>query len=360
MSPAAVAFFVSPHGYGHAARAAAVAEALVRRRPGLRPELFTSVPRWFFEDSLTAPFGWHRALTDVGLAQRSAVEEDLGATADRLAAFYPFARSTVARLARRVLELGCAAVVADISPLGIEVARRAGLPAVLVESFTWDWLYRAYPRAEPRLEAPADGFAECFAAATLRLQTEPLCRRVAGAPRLPPISRRPRSGRAAVAAALDLDPSRPLVVLHMGGFGWSWSEGEPAGDLRGAQIVAIGGVESPRREGRVLTLPHRPPVRMRDLTAAADLVVAKLGYSTVAEADASGTALLHPARPTSPEYPFLARYVAARLPSAEISVELLAGGGWRERAADLLAAPRPAPAVNGDEEAARAIDRLLG
>ena len=62
-----IAYFVSPHGFGHAARAAAVMSALRRRRPDLELHVFTTVPRWFFDDSLGAvPFSYYPLATDVG------------------------------------------------------------------------------------------------------------------------------------------------------------------------------------------------------------------------------------------------------------------------------------------------------
>ena len=47
-----IACFISHHGYGHAARAAGIMEALSGLDPLIRFELFTMVPRWFFADSL--------------------------------------------------------------------------------------------------------------------------------------------------------------------------------------------------------------------------------------------------------------------------------------------------------------------
>ena len=42
-----IAWFVSPHGFAHAARASAVITAMLARRPGLRFDLYTSLPSWF-------------------------------------------------------------------------------------------------------------------------------------------------------------------------------------------------------------------------------------------------------------------------------------------------------------------------
>ena len=87
--PLRLACFVTPHGFGHAARACAVLAALGKRRP-LAVELFTAVPRWFFADSLSVPFSYHEVRTDVGLAQHDALDEDLEATVRALDAFLPF------------------------------------------------------------------------------------------------------------------------------------------------------------------------------------------------------------------------------------------------------------------------------
>ena len=136
-----LAFFISSHGYGHAARAAAIMAALQTRHLALRFEIFTQVPRWVFDISLTGPFTYHTALTDVGLVQTSPLVEDLPQTAKRLNDFLPFDEARVAELAAQVSERQCAAALCDISPLGIAVARAAGIPSVLIENFTWDWIY---------------------------------------------------------------------------------------------------------------------------------------------------------------------------------------------------------------------------
>ena len=66
-----IAYFISPHGYGHAARAAGVMEAVHELNPSIRFEIFTKVPSWFFDDSSSGNFGYHSLLTDIGLVQRT-------------------------------------------------------------------------------------------------------------------------------------------------------------------------------------------------------------------------------------------------------------------------------------------------
>ena len=106
MSQSTVAYFITPHGFGHATRAAAVMGAWQNLAPGIRFEIFTRVPRWLFEQSLARPFGYHELLTDIGLAQQDALHEDISETLRRLDAFLPFDPALVQRTAREVRELG--------------------------------------------------------------------------------------------------------------------------------------------------------------------------------------------------------------------------------------------------------------
>ena len=85
-----IAFFVSSHGFGHAARASVVISSLHEKLPSLQVDIYTATPAWFFESSLTGLWSHHELMTDVGLVQSSPVVEDLDATLLRLNAFLPF------------------------------------------------------------------------------------------------------------------------------------------------------------------------------------------------------------------------------------------------------------------------------
>ncbi|NQU64479.1 MAG: hypothetical protein HQ517_09385, partial [SAR324 cluster bacterium] len=122
-----IAFFISPHGFGHAARAAAVISVLQKRMPSIHVDLFSRTPAWFFSDSLEGPYTYHELATDIGLVQTNPLTEDLPATLDRLDEFMPFAEELILKLVRQLRQSGCRLVICDISPLGIAVAERAGI-----------------------------------------------------------------------------------------------------------------------------------------------------------------------------------------------------------------------------------------
>jgi hypothetical protein len=356
-----VACFVSPHGFGHAARSCAVMAALLRRRPGLHFEIFSGVPEWFFAESLTAGFSYNQFGCDVGLVQTTSLVEDLGATIRRLdEAPYRDPRA-VEILAGRLRELDCSLVVADISPLGLIAAGYAGLPSVLVENFTWDWIYANYPDAPPALVRHGQHMASIFARADLRIQTEPVCETVAGAVKVAPVARQSRRSRTAIRSQLGVPPDDAMVLLSMGGVQWDFGELSKTDHRSGPWIVVPGGSEcGTRREGRLLMLPFHADVYHPDLVAASDLVVGKLGYSTVAEVYRAGSALAYIKRPQFPESPVLARWVEEHMAATEIDEGAFRRGDWLRGMEPLLVAGRsPAAGINGAEVAAEAILGLL-
>jgi len=362
-----VAFFVSPHGFGHAARTAALVEAWREADPALEPTLWTTVPRWFFEGSVDGPLAYRELECDVGMVQASATAEDLPATLEKLETFWAKTRTTdfwIRDLGAELRESGASAVVSDVAPLGLLAAREAGVPSVLVESFTWDWIYEGLIPSEPAFAPWAERMRRWFALADLRVQAEPVCLPFHGSVQVSPIARRPRLSTEDVRSRLGLDPSssRPLVLVSMGGIETSTSSAALARWRAhpGIDFVALGGVSEAVRVGNVLRLPHRSPVHHPDLVRTADVVVGKLGYSTVAEAFAGGTRIVHAPRPGFPEIRVLEAWVRSRLPSVALAAGELESGTWVDRLPALLAVPAPAPgAAGGAVRAVTAIREFL-
>lgn len=366
MAAPRIAAFVSPHGFGHAARSAAVLAALGRRVPGLTVDLYTTVPEWFFRESLTLPFTRHELACDVGLAQRSALEEDPAATVAALERLWPPAPELLDALAGRLRSRGVQLVLCDMPALGVAAARAAGLPAALVESFTWSFIYDGYRAEAPGLRAFGEAFDAELATADWRFRAEPRCGEAPGVV-VAPIAREPRSTPAEVRTRLGVEPGRPLVLVSMGGIPWRFAPGTlpTAGAADGTAArplyVLPGGAERERRDGDLVLLPHHSPIHHPDLVMAADAVVGKLGYSTVAEAARAGSRFAWLARPRFRESPVLAAWVGARLPAVEIAHDAFADGRWTARVDALLARPAGTPVqADGAETVADALVAALG
>jgi hypothetical protein len=354
-----VAYVVSAHGFGHAARASAVMAALARFRRDLRLEIFTTVPSWFFAQSLDADHVVHPVETDLGLVQRSALEVDLEATVHRLDSLLAPRSSELARLHEAVGAVSASVVVCDIAPLGLLVASRLGIPAALVENFTWDWIWEGFVEDEPRLRGPTVRVRQLFDLARLHVQAIPVCRPVASALQVSPISRLPRAARGRVRRRLGVVGSERLALLSMGGTGFSYRSLDRLRGVPGWRFVVPGAGDEPRSEGRLVTLPFRSEFYHPDLVHASDVVVGKLGYSTVAEAFHAGCPMVMLRRPGFRESPVLARFAERELAAVEVTEEAFNDGSWIAALEEIEGDRRVEPRSNGAEAAATAILQLL-
>lgn len=359
-----VAVFVTPHGFGHAARACAVIESLARRRRGVGVELVTTVPRWFFDDSLSVPYRYHEVHCDVGMVQRDALAEDAEATADRVDEYLEVEPRLVDDVVARLGSRRCRVVLTDIAPLGLVVARRLGLPSVLVENFTWDWIYRHYVDEEPRMERLAAAMSERFALADHRIQARPVCHPVhrsdATSTAVDPIARRPRRSRDATRAELDIGGDQRAVLVSMGGIPWDFGRVDDLGPPSGAVLVVPGASSTTRRIRGARLLPFRSRFFHPDLVEAVDAVVGKLGYSTVAETYRAGRPLAFLRRSRFPESAVLERFVRERLPSISIGEESFRNGSWIDRLEELVVLPSvPGASRSGADEAVAILDEVL-
>lgn len=353
---ATVAYVVSAHGFGHAARSCAVMDAMARIRDGLRFEILTDVPPWFFAQSLAAEHRVHRLETDVGLVQHNTLQEDLGATVERLDRLVGPGSNALDAIVSRCSRSRCGAVVCDIAPLGLVAADQLGLPGVLVENFTWDWIYRGYADPPAGLMRHADALDEMFRLADCRIQTVPVCVRSDGAHQVAPVSREPRTPAAEVRSRLGVPQRAALVLLTMGGIRWDYRSLEAMSTTHGRWFVVPGADESPLRDGNLIRLPFRSDLYHPDLVGAADLVVGKLGYSTVAEVYHAHTALAYLARPQFPESDVLEQFAISRMGAIEVAADDFNSGTWLKDLDDLLDVPRRTDhCENGAEEAARII-----
>ncbi len=338
-----IAFFVSPHGFGHAARISAVLAALRERSAEIGIHIFTTVPKWFFEEALAPPFGYHPIKTDIGLVQKNSLEEDIPATVRALEDFLPFDPNSITHLAERMSRYNIRIIVSDISPLGIAVAKHAGLLSVLIENFTWDWIYDGYSTSSPELARFSPELSQIYKSVDQRIQLEPYCRRVAHSITVPPMSRRPIQSSEEVRSQLGVSGDQPLVLITMGGVSWSFTFLD---ELRAAEdllFVVPGGSKQPKRDGNLLLLPFRTRLHHADLVATADVVVGKLGYSTVAEAYRSGTPFAFVSRPRFRESSVLEEFVRQNLLNRQIQSHEFESGAWIADARALSRSKTEAP-----------------
>ncbi|MFC1852233.1 glycosyltransferase family protein [candidate division CSSED10-310 bacterium] len=308
-----IAYFISSHGYGHAARAAAIMVELKNLNPALAFEIFTAVPAWFFQESLVFPFQYHAIVTDIGLVQKTSLQEDLNETILRLSEFYPFNTDLIDDLVFRIHESKCRFIISDIAPLGLAVAQHIGLPSLLVENFTWDWIYQSYANAEGRLKQYASYLSDIFVTADYRIQTEPVCMSYDADLITAPVCRRIKQSALKIRQQLAIPKSKKMVTITMGGIPWKYTFLQKLTDHKHIQFIIPGAANKIQKQDNLILLPNRSGIFHPDLVNASDAVIGKTGYSTLAEVFHGGIPFMYVARPDFPESEILARFIQQQM-----------------------------------------------
>jgi hypothetical protein len=326
---APVAYYISGHGLGHASRSIELIEALTRWCRDLRLVIRTSAASWAFDRIRGPRIEVQPVVTDPGAVQIDSLSLDEDGTARRAAEFYRGFDRRVEAEAASLRQLGAALVIADIPPLAIAAAHRAGIPSVAIANFTWDWIYACYPQFERIAPGVIDTIASAYALATRALRL-PIhggfdsMRAVTSD--LPFVARRSARDPAGTRRLLGIDGRRPIALSSFGGHGL---------DLPYDRLA---------RSGLTVLLPSpHPPAGLRyeDLVAAADVVVSKPGYGIVSECVANGTALLYTSRGRFAEYDVMLEEMPRVLRCRYLAPRDLSAGNWGGAIEALLAQPPP-------------------
>jgi hypothetical protein len=356
------AFFVTPHGLGHASRAIAVAESLARRLPPCDFEFFTTIPKHHIAASVEN-FHYQTLNCDVGMVQIDALRADLPKTLQRLNSFLPFDSNEVQRLVAYLERRRCIAVISDISPLGLEVARAAALPSVLIENFTWDWIYRSYALDHPQMGKHAAYLSSIFACADLHLQCQPICQIMPDGVRTSPVSRRFQKDPATVRNQLGLSPATKMVFISMGGIPHSLPDLDMLAKNYGDITFVIAG-HCPTRvtPSNIRLLPINAPLFHPDLVRSANVVIGKVGYSTIAEVYQAGVPFGYFSRLENPEMGPLLFFLEEKIQGVHFTNNDYQTSAWLDHLEALLSMPRidRSREPNGADQCADSIAQLVG
>lgn len=356
--PRRIAFFISPHGFGHAARAASVMEAVAEIESSVLFDIFTTVPAWFFNSSSTFDFRYHSLITDIGLHQVDPFQEDLPATVQRLKNFLPFDRARIAPLAEKIKRMQSELVICDIAPMGILIASAANVPSVLVENFTWDWLYRGY--AEAGINQFSQYLQSIFDEANYHIQTQPICNPAPVDLTAAPASRKIRTPSGEIRQKLGLTESCKVVMITAGGVPKSYGFIEKLKKQTATFFILAGARKSVDIQDNLILLPENSAFFFPDLINASDAVIGKVGYSTIAEVYHAGVPFGYSARTHYRESAPLVNFIENEMHGFTIGQSEFNKGDWIRRIDDLLALPRvQRNTSNGAGQIAGFINNLL-
>lgn len=357
--PLSIAYFISSHGFGHAARSAAVMLSLMQRIPELHFHIFTEVPPQFFNDK-GLNYTHHYTRNDVGLIQTSSLQHDIMQTLAALEQFMLDLDKTTNRTATTLLHQHCQLALCDIAPLGIMAAQKAGIPAVLQENFTWDWLYQPYVAEYPALNEHIEFQRKVFHQCDYLIQTEPACEKRQADLTTYPVSRTPQQLRSTTRKQLAIPEHHKLVTITMGGIRSELKSFDRLASMSNCTFVLPGTGEHISHLNNSITLPLHSKIYHPDLINASDVVIGKLGYSTLAEVYYAGVPFVYVMREDFRESGCLAEFVDAQMIGLPVPASAFEAGHWIEQLPRLLTQVHQThDHINGAEQVAEFIIGLL-
>ncbi len=352
-----IVWYISGHGFGHAARDVEVINLLGARHPDLPISIRTSAPRWIFDLTLTRSVDWHPLECDTGVVQIDSLRVDEAETVRRASLFYEEFDALAGREAERLRATRARLVVGDIPPLAFAAAAAAQLPALALGNFTWAWIYEGYHPWMPPGSAFIDTIRAAYATADIALRLPmhggfDAFRTIVD---LPFIARRTKRDPRDVKRALDLPRDVPLVLLSFGGYGLEKIDLGRIATLGDYLVVTTADVGANRRADQpypshAASLPanvrlvdeqhlYADGLRYEDVVAAVDVVITKPGYGIISECIANDTALVYTSRGHFVEYDVLVREMPRWLRCRFISNDDLLAGNWQDALDSVLALP---------------------
>ncbi len=144
MPQPAVYIAITSHGFGHAVRAATIADKLRQLRPDLSLIFVTVAPQWLIKSYVRGDFVYRQRIFDVGVIQSDSLTMDKQATLAKMQSIIAEQDSIIAEEAEYIRERNVKLVLADIPALATPIARAAGIPCWMISNFGWDFIYRSW------------------------------------------------------------------------------------------------------------------------------------------------------------------------------------------------------------------------
>lgn len=350
---------ISSHGYGHLAQTAPVLNRLAELLPGLRITVRTLLPPRLVALRLRCGHVLEPRGMDVGMPMRDATRVDLEAARAAYDAFHCGWAARLAREAGALEALRPDLLLANVPYLSLGAAALAGVRAVAMCSLNWLDLYRELCAPAHRPAARILGEMEtAHAAAGAFLAPEPSMPMPALAKvrAVGPVAEPGRRQREELARRLGIPADRPLVVVSMGGIGYSlrcaaWPQS------RDLFFIVPDRVEWKRDDMANLDSLGLP---FSDVLASADGLITKPGYGSFVEAACGGLAVAYLRREAWPEEAPLLSWLHDHARCIEVGATALQRGDFPAELSRCLAAePLPPVLPSGVEEAAAILSAML-
>ncbi|MGD9780736.1 MAG: hypothetical protein AB7V14_01135 [Kiritimatiellia bacterium] len=357
-----IAYYVTAHGYGHGVRSCDVMGALLEAHPGTKITATTDLPEGFLRSRLPQADGRlvvRPGAFDVGMVQKDSIRVDVDATMDEALELVAERDKLIDYEAEMLRGEGADLVVADIPSIPLEAAAEAGIPAVAVGNFSWDWIYAPFAVRDPRWRPVIRAFEEGYRQAKLLLKL-PFSPAMSVFPKrvdVPLLAKPGRSRREELAERTGADPGKRWVLLSFTTLDWNEAALREAETLEDFEFFTVKPLDWPGRKN--IHSIDRMKTGFSDVLASSDVVVTKPGYGILSDCVANAKPIVYAEREDFIEYPLLERELKRYLKNVHLPAAELYAGRLGGALKAIESAPAPLETLPGGG-AGKAADILMG
>ena len=345
-----IAYYVTAHGYGHGVRSCDVLGALLAAHPGTKITVTTDLPESFLRSRLPCVDGRlavRPGAFDVGMVQQDSIRVDVPATLDEALELLAEREKLIDYEAEMLRGEGADLVVADIPAIPLEAAAEAGVPAVAVGNFSWDWIYSPFVARDPRWRPVIRTFETGYRKAKLLLKL-PFSPAMSVFPKqvdVPLLAKPGRSRREELAKMTGADSAKRWALLSFTTLDWNEAALREVETLEEHEFFTVKPLDWPGRQN--IHAVDRMTIGFSDVLATCDAVVSKPGYGILSDCAANAKPLVYAEREDFIEYPLLERELKRYLKNVHVPAADLYAGRLGAALAAVASAPDPAEALSG-------------
>lgn len=351
-----LAYYITAHGYGHGVRSCDILGECFERIPGARATVTTDLPESFLQNRLPYEgLAIRPGAFDVGMVQTDSIRVDVDATLARALRLVETREDLVRREAEFLREWKADLVVADIPSIPIEAAKQAGIPAVAVGNFSWDWIYSPFVARDERWQSVIESFETGYRQADLllKLPFSPAMEIFPKRTDIPLLAQAGQSRREDLAALTGADAAKRWVLLSFASLDWDEAALREVESLRDFEFFTVKPLDWPGR--RNIHSVDRREMQFSDVLASTDIVVSKPGFGVLSECVVNAKPLVYAERADFIEYSLLEQGLKRVLRNVHIPASELYAGHLGPSLAAVEAAPAP-PETLASGGAAQAVD----
>ena len=360
MKKGRLAYYITPHGLGHAVRSLEVIRHLLQMEPNLEIFVVSTLPEFLLDQKLKKSLSLREKRLDIGLVQLDSLQFDLDASRRSVESLHHTRDALVEEEIHFLKASEISAVVSDIPFLPFAAAYQQAIPAIGISNFTWDWIYKAYVPSDPRWAPLVHWIGESYQKCDLFLQL-PMhgdCSVFPNIKDVPLVARRAKRDREETREILHLQSDERLYLVSFAYLKLDETAQNRVQDINDAVFLYKYPLNFHFGNGICL---DQLPLTYEDAVAAVDGVITKPGYGIVADCLAHGTPIIYTERGFFPEYDILVQEIEKQLTTVYLSSSDLYEGRWKSAIMQLESKARTVPHIpcNGAQVCAEIILQYL-